>query len=67
MNGPVGEQDHQSVAAASGEALSSAAMEDERVPDAEQMSIARRLRQPRTIFSIAIPKCILVCQERLDI
>ena len=47
------------MAAASGEALSSAAMEDERVPDAEQMSIARRLRQPRTIISIAIPLLII--------
>ncbi len=47
------------MAAASGEALSSAAMEDERVPDAEQMSIARRLRQPRTIISIVIPLLII--------
>ncbi len=31
----------------------------ERVPDAEQMSIKRRLRQPRTIISIAIPIAII--------
>jgi len=41
------------------EALSSAPMEEERVPDAEQMSLARRLRQPRTIISIAIPLVII--------
>ena len=33
--------------------------EVERVPDAEQMSIKRRLRQPRTIISIAIPVAII--------
>lgn len=31
----------------------------EREPDAEQMSIARRLRQPRTIVSIAVPLVII--------
>lgn len=31
----------------------------EREPDAEQMSIARRLRQPRTIISIAVPLVII--------
>lgn len=31
----------------------------EREPDAEQMSIARRLRQPRTIVSIAVPLIII--------
>jgi glycosyltransferase 2 family protein len=31
----------------------------EREPDAEQMSLARRLRQPRTIISIAIPLFII--------
>ncbi len=31
----------------------------EHVPDAEQMSIGRRLRQPRTIISIAIPLFII--------
>jgi uncharacterized protein (TIRG00374 family) len=31
----------------------------EREPDAEQMSLARRLRQPRTIISIAIPLAII--------
>ena len=31
----------------------------EREPDAEQMSLARRLRQPRTIISIAVPLAII--------
>ena len=31
----------------------------EAVPDAEQMSLARRLRQPRTLISIAIPILII--------
>jgi uncharacterized protein (TIRG00374 family) len=31
----------------------------ERVPDAEGMSLARRLRQPRTILSIAIPIAVI--------
>jgi glycosyltransferase 2 family protein len=31
----------------------------EREPDAEQMSIARRLRQPRTIVSIAVPLAVI--------
>jgi uncharacterized protein (TIRG00374 family) len=31
----------------------------EREPDAEQMSLARRLRQPRTILSIAVPFAII--------
>ncbi|MGK2849964.1 MAG: lysylphosphatidylglycerol synthase transmembrane domain-containing protein [Candidatus Limnocylindrales bacterium] len=31
----------------------------EREPDAEQMSIARRLRQPRTIISIAVPLVVI--------
>jgi glycosyltransferase 2 family protein len=31
----------------------------ERVPDAEGMSLARRLRQPRTILSIAIPIVVI--------
>ena len=31
----------------------------EREPDPEQMSIARRLRQPRTIISIAVPLVII--------
>ena len=35
------------------------ALDVERVPDAEQMSIARRLRQPRTIISIAVPVAII--------
>lgn len=35
------------------------ALDAERVPDAEQMSIARRLRQPRTIISIAVPIAII--------
>ncbi|MEO5885691.1 MAG: lysylphosphatidylglycerol synthase transmembrane domain-containing protein [Candidatus Limnocylindrales bacterium] len=37
----------------------SAELDAERVPDAEQMSIRRRLRQPRTIISIAIPIAII--------
>jgi uncharacterized protein (TIRG00374 family) len=41
------------------EPLSSAPMEEERVPDAEQMSLSRRLRQPRTIISIAVPLFII--------
>lgn len=32
---------------------------NEREPDAEQMSIARRLRQPRTIISIAVPLIVI--------
>jgi uncharacterized protein (TIRG00374 family) len=32
---------------------------NEREPDAEQMSLARRLRQPRTILSIAVPFAII--------
>jgi len=31
----------------------------EREPDAEQMSIARRLRQPRTLISIAVPVAVI--------
>ncbi len=31
----------------------------EREPDAEQMSLGRRLRQPRTIISIAVPLVII--------
>jgi glycosyltransferase 2 family protein len=31
----------------------------QREPDAEQMSIARRLRQPRTIVSIAVPLAVI--------
>ncbi|MEX2184247.1 MAG: lysylphosphatidylglycerol synthase transmembrane domain-containing protein [Chloroflexota bacterium] len=31
----------------------------ERAPDAEQMSLGRRLRQPRTIISIAVPIAII--------
>jgi glycosyltransferase 2 family protein len=36
------------------------APDSERVPDADQMSIGRRLRQPRTIISIAIPIMIIL-------
>jgi uncharacterized protein (TIRG00374 family) len=35
------------------------ASEVERDPDGEQMSIARRLRQPRTIVSIAVPLAVI--------
>lgn len=52
-------QDLRAVGAIDDEPVSSAAMEEERVPDAEQMSLAARLRQPRTIISIAIPLVII--------
>jgi len=39
--------------------IPAAAADLEREPDAEQMSLARRLRQPRTIISIAIPLAII--------
>jgi uncharacterized membrane protein YbhN (UPF0104 family) len=41
------------------EDVSSEPMEAERLPDADQMSITRRLRQPRTIISIAVPLFII--------
>jgi uncharacterized protein (TIRG00374 family) len=41
------------------EDVPSEAMDDERLPDAEQMSLAARLRQPRTIISIAVPLFII--------
>ena len=33
---------------------------DVEVPPAEQMSLVRRLRQPRTILSIAVPLAIII-------
>jgi len=39
---------------------------DEREPDAEGMSLARRLRQPRTILSIAIPIVIIAAFVALN-
>lgn len=56
---PAPGQDLRPVAAVTDEPLSSEPMEEERVPDAEQMSLARRLRQPRTIISIAVPLVII--------
>ena len=38
----------------------------EREPDAEQMSIARRLRQPRTIVSIAVPLVVIAIFVRIN-
>ena len=43
-----------------------AAPVDEREPDAEGMSLARRLRQPRTILSIAIPIVIIAAFVALN-
>lgn len=47
------------VPAPSGDPAATAASETEREPDAEGMSLTRRLRQPRTIISIAVPIAII--------
>lgn len=52
-------QDHRPVGEAVVQDVPSEVMDDERLPDAEQMSLAARLRQPRTIISIAVPLVII--------
>lgn len=58
--GVAGDREAAPAAAVSSEAGSAAGMDPgEEVPDAEQMSLARRLRQPRTLISIAVPIFII--------